>query len=135
MRPCYAEKFHQENHDYVKKNCHFQCTFVSVNNIFLLRLKLTIWSCVVNVQILEKNKICNFCVEIKHLLNFRAFKIRMSKVPEIFREHLIQLPDYLDGIFLCKPLFKYFPRGRKVNIYLDNPKEVCMVRVKKVDQD
>ena len=80
-----------------------------------------------------KNKICNFCFEIKYLLNFRAFKICMSKVPESFQEHLIQLPDYLDSIFLCKPLFKCFPRGRIVNIYLDNPKELCMVRVKNVD--
>ena len=131
MRPCYAEKFHQENHNYIKKICHFHCTFVAVNNIFFLRLELTMWSCAVHVQILGKNKICNFYVEIKYLLNFKAFKNCMSKVLESFQEHLIQFPDYLDSIFLCKLLFKYFPRRRKVNIYLDNPKELCMVRVKK----
>ena len=134
MSPCYAEKFHQENHDYVKKIFHFHCTFVAVNSTFLLRLELTIWSCTVHVQILEKNEICNFCIEVKYLLNFRAFKICMNKLPESFQEHLVQLPDYLDGIFLCEPFFKYSPTGRKVNIFFDNPKELCMVRVKKLDQ-
>ena len=132
MRPCYAEKFHQENHDYVEKNCHFHCTFVAVNSTVLLRLELTICSCAVHVQILEKNEICNSCVE-KYVLNFRAFKICMNKVPESFQEHLVQLPDYLDVIFLCEPFFKYSPTGRKVNIFFDNPKELCMVRVKKLD--
>ena len=116
-----------------KKNFHFHCTFVAVNNTFLLYLELTIRSCAAHVQILEKNEICNFCFEVKYLLNIRAFKICMNEVHESFQEYLVQLLDYLDGIFFCESFFKYLPTRRKMNIYFDKSKELCLVRVKKVD--
>ena len=62
--------------------------------------------------------IFNFCVEVKYLLNFRAFKICMNKVPESFQEHLAELPGYLGGISLWEPFFTYSPTGRKANIFL-----------------
>ena len=62
--------------------------------------------------------IFNFCVEVKYLLNFRAFKICMNKVPESFQEHLAELPGYLGGISLWEPFFTCSPTGRKANIFL-----------------
>ena len=79
----------------------------------------------------SNHDICNFCVEVKYLLNFKTFKFFMDKVPENFQEHIISLPDFLDNIFPCTPFFKYSPTAKKVNIFLDNPDELCMVGVKR----
>ena len=57
----------------------------------------------------------------------------MNKMPHKFQEHIVSLSDYLAIIFRCMPFLKYFPTGRKVNTFLDNPKELCMVEEKKTD--
>ena len=103
MSPCYAEKFHQENHDYVKTFCHFHVCSCKQHLFFASRADHMELRC--TYPDIEKNKICYICVEVKYLLNFRAFKICMNKVSESFQEHLVQLPDYLDGVFPCDPFF------------------------------
>ena len=142
MCPCYAEKFHQENHDYIKKIYHSHCRCEECGQF------LYVCSCKQHpfiasrddrmeqhctCSITGKNEICNFCVEVKYLLIFRTFKFCTNKVPENFQEHIVSLPDYLDAIFPCTLFFKYSPTGRKVNIFLDNPKELCMAGAKKTD--
>ena len=80
-----------------------------------------------------KNEICNFCVEVKYLLNFKAFKFCINKVPENFQELIVSLSDYFNAVFPCMCFFKYSPTERKVNIFLDNPEELCLVGIKRTD--
>ena len=77
-----------------------------------------------------KNEICNFCVEIKYLLNFKAFKFCINKVPENFQELIVSLSDYFNAVLSCMCFFKHLPTAKKVNIFLDNPEELCLVGVK-----
>ena len=83
MYPCFAEKFHCENQDYIKKSV------ISIGIVIVWDIFLYVCSCKQHPFILPKeewmeqeqctcavngkNEICNFRVEIKHLLNFKAF--------------------------------------------------------------
>ena len=36
-------------------------------------------------------EICNFCVQVRYLLNFRAYKLCLTKIPVDLQEHLLQV--------------------------------------------
>ena len=61
-----------------------------------------------------KNEICNFCVEVKYLLNFKAFKFCINKVPKNFQELIVSLSDNFNAVFPCMCFFKYSPTAKKV---------------------
>ena len=133
IRPCYAEKFHHKNHDYVKKNCHFHCAFVAVNSIFLLRLELTIWSCAVHVQILEKIKFVIFVLKLSVCLILGPLRSVWAKYLRVFKSTLFNYQIILIAFFFASLFLNVSQEEGQVKIYLDNPKELCMVRVKNVD--
>ena len=83
------------------------------------RLERSGWSKnVVCVQLKKKNEICNFCIEVKYLLNFKAFKFCLKKIPENFQGHMVSLPDYLNAIFLNMPFFLIFTNSKKDEYFL-----------------
>lgn len=115
MCPYFSEKFHRENHEHIKEICHFYYHCDSVGHFFYVDsckqhtfiAPREEWMeqerCMCAVK--EKNEIYNFCVEVKYLLNFKAFKFCLKKVPENFQGHMVSLPDYPYAIFPNKPFF------------------------------
>ena len=75
--------------------------------------------------------ICDFCIEIKYLINFHTYKFCIKNIPENIAQYLVVLERYLrDELKTCKP-FIYFIIN-KIAIKLDNPLLKDMENVKKV---
>ena len=77
-------------------------------------------------------EIFNFCVQARHLLNFRACKLCLKEIPIDLQEHLISISEYFKSMPGRQPFFYYSGNARKVNISMDNPGEKYMINVKKV---
>ena len=74
---------------------------------------------------------CDFCIEIKYLINFHTYKFCIKNIPENIAQYLVALERYLrDELKTCKP-FIYFIIN-KIAIKLDNPLLKDMENVKKV---
>ena len=110
---CSVEQFNQGQNEYVKKLQHFHCqcndshfSFVHTckNHPFIasripeMELRCTCAIC-------GPNEICNFCVQVKYLLNFRAYKLCVKKIPNSIQPHLVLLDKFFDSIPNCGPFF------------------------------
>ena len=83
-------------------------------------------------EVLGPYEVYNFCVQVKYLINFRAYKICMKKIPKNVQKNLVSLDIFLeDNMNMCKCFFHF--SKNKVNLKLDNPLEDYMLNVKKVD--
>ena len=89
----YAQTFHEEGHEYVKKLCHFKCKCNDKHLNYALSCKK---HPIVAAKIPEMDPkyqclfigpqgICNFYRQVRYLFNFRAFKLCLKKIPENFQ--------------------------------------------------
>ena len=83
-------------------------------------------------KILGPYEVCKFCVQVKYLLNFRAYRICMKKIPKNVQKNLMPLDVFLKNNMNMCECFLSFPNF-KINLKLDNPLEEYMYNVKKVD--
>ena len=76
--------------------------------------------------------VCDFYVQVRYSLKFRAHKICVKKTPEF-----LAACSYFRWIFSknysLRALFYLDSEGKKVSVLLDNPREECMKNIRKVD--
>ena len=36
-----------------------------------------------------KNDVCNLCVQVRYLFNFRAYEFCLKRIPESFEDHIV----------------------------------------------
>ena len=80
---------------------------------------------------IDAMEIYNFCRQMRYLLNFRAFKFCLKRIPESFQNHIVTTYQYFKRIPGCQPFFEYSKKLGKIDIYLDNPREHYYI--KKID--
>ena len=96
MCSCNAQKFQDEGNEYVKKLLHFHFHCQDCYFFYVYTWK---WHPFVAARIPEMDlcaniglqEICNFCVQIRYLLNFTACKLCLKKIPINFQEHLVPI--------------------------------------------
>ena len=119
MCPCYTERFHHENHDYVKKLAIFIaiasmvtiCMFVIVNNTRLLFLEPTIWSCTVRVQIF-----LIFALKLSICLILGPLRSVWTRCLRVFRSTLLNYQVIL-VVFLFGNPFLHIPQQEERQIF------------------
>ena len=73
--------------------------------------------------------VCDFCIQVRYLLNFRAYKICVKKNTSEFLA-----ASYFRWIFRKNySLWAFDSEGKKVSVSLDNPREECMKNIRKID--
>ena len=114
MSSCYTEYFHNEENECVKKLSHFYCHCKEEHVYFVHTCKYHPF--VAKKVNGMKNKcfcaglghyeICDFCVQIKYLLNFRVYKFCLRAIPKNIQQHLVPLDDFLtNSLNFCGPFF------------------------------
>ena len=97
MCPCYPEKFHEEENDYVKKLFHVKCKCQDKHTIFILTCrehpltapKFPLMEAKCNCSVLDPHEICTFCREVRYLRNCKAYKFCLTTIPESIQEHIV----------------------------------------------
>ena len=140
MCSCFVQGFHEEDNEYVEKICHFYCHCKEEHQYFvytckghpLIKKRIDGMQHKCTCKILGSYEMCNLCVQVKYLINFRAYKICMRAILKNMQPHLVTRYDFLkNAMSFCEPFFVF--SNQKVNIKLDNPFEKCTCNVKKVD--
>ena len=67
-------------------------------------------------------EICNFCVSIRYILNFKCHKICVNELPDVFIDKVVPLDEYLKKINY-DPFFYLSKNTGLVKFSLDNPEE------------
>ena len=107
---CYVEVFHQEGNAYIKKLCHFYCHCKEEHVYYvhtctchpLVHRRMQGMHEKCSCKFLGPYEVCNFCVQVTYLLNFRAYKICMKKRPKNVRKNLVSLDIFLkDNTNMC----------------------------------
>ena len=122
MCGCKVEKFHREQNEHVKKWCNFQYHCDDSHLLFMYSSKANLFvaSRIQEMDFhcacakIRSNSICNFCVQARYFLNFRAYKICGKKIPLRFQELLVPIGEYLEEIIICKALFTILPQAKKL---------------------
>lgn len=135
MCSCNAQKFQDEGNEYVKKLLHFHFHCQDCYFFYVYTWK---WHPFVAARIPEMDlcaniglqEICNFCVQIRYLLNFTACKLCLKKIPIDFQEHLVPI---LKACMTVRYVFYYGGNAKKMNISLHNPEENYMTNIEKLD--
>ena len=73
-------------------------------------------------------EICNFCSQVRYLLNFRAYKFCLRGIPESFHHHIETTNQYFKRMPGCQPFFDYSKELGRTDIYLDNPREPYYIK-------
>ena len=129
--PCYAEKFHEEENEYEKKLHRFLCKCKDKHLIFILICekhpyvadKISNMEPRCTCPILDPHEICNFCVEVRYRLNFRAFKFCLKRIPSSIQDHIVAPFYYFKRMPGCEPFFAWNRDLNKFEVYLDNSYE------------
>ena len=127
MCECYKEKIDSEENDYIKKAIHFHCRCM-----YVLLCKDHPYGGNFNYQMVERKRlcanglsheICQFCFNVRYLLNFTCFKICMENIPLSFANELVTICQYFKSVKECEPFFLYNKGSNYIEISLDNPDE------------
>ena len=115
MCRCYKEEFSAKGYEYKKKIIHFHykgndrhsyyvlfCNEHRYGADFGLFVPQGDKSC--ECKKLQPHQICGFCFSIRYLLNFKAFKICVDRLPGLFVENVVILDQYFKRIN-CDPFF------------------------------
>ena len=111
MCSCNVEQFHREQ-KYVRKLCHFHChcndshflyVYTCKDNSFVTS-RIPEMDLCCTCEMCEPNEICNFCEQVRYLLNFKGYKLCVKKIPESMQQHLLPLDKY----FKSMPVFQSF---------------------------
>ena len=125
MCSCYAQQFHEEGHEYVKKLCHFKCKCTDSHPIYILSCKQHPFVAAIIPEMDPKcqcpfigsHDICNFFRQARYLFNFRAFKFCLKRIPENFQDHKVTTNQYFKSVPGCQPFFKYRQDLDKIDIF------------------
>lgn len=138
MCPCYSEKFHEEENEYIKKLCHFKCRCQDEHKIFILtceehpfiatKIPLVAPKC--KFPLLASHEICTFCRDVRRLINCQAYKFCLKAIPESIQGHIV-IPFQCFKRLPCQLFFAWSRESGKVEIYLSNPHEPY--NIKKTD--
>ena len=109
---CFVEKFHNEDHEYVKKLCHFRCKCNDSHIVYIFSCekhpyvasKIPEMDPNCKCQSIDALEICNFCRQVRYLLNFRAFMFCLKRIPGSFQDHIVTT-------------YQYFKECRAVNLF------------------
>ena len=116
----------------MKKITHFHCKCKDVEHlVYVLFCDIHPYGC---NPLLEDKKctcasisptdVCNFCIHVKYLLNFKSCKLCVEKIPESILDKLELIHEYLETLKGCKPFLKFNrSRNMMILITLDNPHE------------
>ena len=113
MCSCNVGEFHREENEYIKKICHFYCHCRDEHETFVYTCKAHAFIATRvegmdfqhRCEKRDSSQVCDFCIQVKYLLNFRAYKICLKKIPEKFQQHLVSLDKYLEEMNFCEPFF------------------------------
>ena len=103
MYRCYVEKFQSEGNKYVKKLSHFHCKCKEEHLLYVLLRKKHPHGYLPTPEIVKEctyatasaNDICNFCIQIKYLLNLKCDKICLEIIPVRIQDELITTCQFL----------------------------------------
>ena len=84
---CFVQGFHEEGNEYLKKLCHFYCECKEKHEYFVytrkshpfINKRMDEMQHKCTCKILGSYETCNFCVQVKYLINFGAYKINTKK--------------------------------------------------------
>ena len=128
---CYIQKFYSEGNDYVKKLTHSHCKCEEKHLLYVLFWEKHPQGSLSTPEMEKEctcvaasaNDVCDFCVQIKYLLNFKYYKLCLERIPVSVQDKLITTPQYFKVTKGCQPFF-YFNKERNVILVsLDNPAE------------
>ena len=132
MCGCYKEKFDSEGNDYIKKAVHFHCKCKDKHRMYVLFCKDHPYGSNFNYQMIERkclcanslsHEVCQFCFNVRYLLNFKCFKICMENIPLSHENELVTIRQYFKSMKKCEPFFFYNKGSNYIEISLDNPDE------------
>lgn len=134
MCNCYTQQFHDEGNEYVKKLCRFSCYCEDDHLVYILSCKEhpsvspTVSSMDSHCRCpnIGSQEICDFCRQVRYLLNFKVYKFCLKKIPVNFQDHMVLTTEYFKSMPSCQPFFKYCDKIKRVCIFLNNPNEKYM---------
>ena len=136
MCPCYKEKFFAAGSKYIYNSIHFKCKCRQKLFFYVLFCKdhpfrtRFVATGDYTLEMEEKcncksglfHVVCGFCFSVRHLLNFRCYKICVEEVPDYFVERVFPLDAYLKKMN-CDLFFFRSNKTRLIEVSLDNPYE------------
>ena len=119
-----AESFDEEGNSYVIKMYHFYCKCKYVDEYIFNAYKYHPFigkilngmqsSC--SCRNLGPFEVCDFCVQVKYLINFHTYKLCIKSVPENIAQHLVPLNKYLqDEMTKCELLWKNVKKNLEID--------------------
>ena len=114
MCGCYMEKFDSEENDYIKKVVHFCCKCKDKHRIYAFFCKDHPYGSNVNYQMIERkclranghsHEVYQFCFNVRHLLNFKCFKICIEFTPLSFENELVTFCQCFKSTKECELFF------------------------------
>ena len=133
---CFVEKFHSEDNEYVKKLCHFKCKCNDSHIIYILSCnehpyvaaKIPEMDPGCNCPPIDTLEIFNYCRQVRYLLNFRAYKLCLKKIPESIQDKIVTTHQFFKSMPGCQPFFAFSKELGRIDIYLDNPRESYYIK-------
>ena len=74
----------------------------------------------VNVPLLFANEICDFCIQVKYLLNFKCYKFCLERIPVSIQDELVTAHQYLKVMKGREPFFYFNEERNMIFLSLDN---------------
>ena len=114
MCECYNEKFNSEGSAYIKKVTHFYCKCKDKHRLYVLFCEDHPYGGNFNFQMTERkclcathlsHEVCQFCFNVRYLLNYKCFEICMEKIPLSFENELVTIRQYFKSMKKCEPFF------------------------------
>ena len=112
MCKCKVDKFKSEGNKYMKKLINFKCKCKDDHVLLILFCENHPY---VYIQVLEErkclctsvsaNNICNFCIHVKYLLNFKCYKLCLKRIPVNIQDKFITTCEYFKTMKGSDPFF------------------------------
>ena len=131
MCSCYVEKFHSEGNEYVKKLTHFHCKCKEKHLLYVLFCDKHPYGSALIPQMEKKYTcatasaldVCDFCVQVKYLLNFKSYKVCLKRISVSIQDELQTTGQYFKVMKGFQPLFVFNKERNRIDVLLDNPTE------------
>ena len=101
MYECNTRDFHEKGNEYIEHIQNINCNCKDIQQYFVLTCKCHPFIGVVRTnnkcscKVLGAYMICNFCVQVKHIINCCTNKICMKKIPENIQKKMAPLNVFL----------------------------------------
>ena len=128
----YLDKFNSEGNEYVKRLIHFHCKCADDHLLYVLFCKEHPYGSpsVPGMQNECKcattfaNDICDFCIQVKYLLNFKCYKLCLERISVSILDELVTAPQYFKVMKSCEPFFYFNEETNMIFLSLYNPLEL-----------